>query len=135
MTTDEQLPHLTFLLLCDKVEFDAQRRLNVLGIVSQILYTDLPAVMPTFQLDFTAVVCVHAEGLGKNYRINYSILGSDGVTHELAQSNFETETPIQTHDFRVTLFEPGTFWFRVHLDGQLLGKYPVTISYMPMSSS
>jgi hypothetical protein len=135
----DQLPHLTYLLLCDRIELDEQRRLNVFGIVSQILYTDLPAHMPPFQLDFTSVVCMHTKDRWRNYKISYSILGSDGATQELAQSTIgllnDEFTEIQTHDFRVTLFKPETFWFQVHLDGRLWGKYPVTVSYMPMGTS
>ena len=116
----DQLPHLTYLLLCDRVGFDEQRRLNVHGIVGQILYTDLPMNMPPFQLDFTSAVCMHAEERWRSYKINYSILGSDGVTHELAQSTIglvnDEFAEIQTHDFSVTLFEPGTLWFQVHLN-------------------
>jgi hypothetical protein len=95
--------------------------------------------MPPLHLTTKLVVGIYSEDRFRGYALNVTTQEPDGTEAPLFNSQIgllgDEYVPIKFQAYDLTFLNPGTYWFNAYLDGRLVGQYPLTIDYAPMSSS
>jgi hypothetical protein len=127
-------PVLRFFLLCESVVQHDDDHLDVIGLLSDHLFTGTSAIMPLCPLPITLVVGIYSEDHSATYafKVTSQAAGLPEKPIWKAQIGLVSDQylPIQIeHCNHVTFHKPGTFWFRLYLDNDLVARYPLNVNY------
>ena len=132
-------PYLRFFFFCDSVVQRDDRQIDVTGLLSDCLFTNVPIQMPPCELTFTMVVGIHSEDRFATYALKVTAQDKGKPEEPIWRSQIglinDQYKPIKIQSYDVTFRQPGTYWFNAYLDGELAGRYPLTVEYAPMSTS
>jgi hypothetical protein len=132
-------PYIRYLFLCDSIQQREDRQIDVSGLLSDCLFTDLTEKMQRAILSALLVVGIHTEDRFRSYslRVTAEEPGKGEATVLQSTIGFVdgTFTPIKCQRIDITVLRPGTFWFNAYLDDALAARYPLTVEYAQMSSS
>ncbi len=139
VSNSQKSPYLRFFFLCDKVVQHEDRRVDVSGIISDCLFTNIQLKMPPSELTVTMVVGIHSEDRFRTYALRVGVEELDRPEVSIWNSRIGLIDgqyhPIKTLTYDLTFMRPGIFWFNAYLDGDLVGRYPLSIEYAPISDS
>lgn len=132
-------PHVQYFFLCDAVQQHDDRRIDVSGLLSDWLFTDLTERMQPVKIDALLVIGIHTQDRFRSYNLRVTA-AERGKTEATALSSqiglVDGEfTPIKCQRIDITFSSPGIYWLNAYLDGDLVARYPLTVEYAQMSPS
>ncbi len=129
-------PHLRFFFLCETIAVrDDDRQIDVTGLLSSYLFTGVTVKMPPCKLTTTLVVGIYSEDHSATYALKVTAQSPGNPELRLWKSQMGlvngeyVSMARQPCDLEFSL--PGTYWFNAYLDGDLFGRYPLTVEYSP----
>ena len=132
-------PYLRFFFLCDSVMQRDDRQIDVTGLLSDCLFTNVPVRMPPCQLTITLVVGIHSEDRFATYALKVTTQEAGQPENTIWRTQMglvnDEQIPMKFQRYDVTFQQPGTYWFNAYLDGDLAGRYPLTVEYAPISNN
>ncbi|MET0625729.1 MAG: hypothetical protein ABW250_22530 [Pyrinomonadaceae bacterium] len=132
-------PYLQFVFLCDDIVQHEDREIDVIHLVTHLLFMNDPPRMPPSPFSAKVVVGIGGGDRFSSYPLLVTMVGTDGSESPLWDTAVgftgEEYSPIKVQQFDFTFLEPGTYWFNVYLEGRPAGRYPVTVEYMPAGTS
>jgi hypothetical protein len=139
METDKSLPHLCYILVCERATEREDGRLDLEGVLNRLLYMDMPIKMPPMRLPLRVIVSMYSEDSSAAYDIRYTLVTPDGTESELGTGKIGNLGG-QYHSIMESFMElavntVGTYWIKAYLGSRLWGQYPVVIAYLQMSNS
>jgi hypothetical protein len=127
------------MFLCDSIEQGDDRQIDVSGIISDLLFTDLTETMQPVELDALLVIGIHAEDRFRRYGLSVRVEEAGSQEQPLLHSSIGFVDgeflPIKCQRIDIKLERPSTFWFNAYLDDALAARYPLTVEYAQISPS
>ena len=131
--------HVRFMFLCDSIQKGDDRQIDVSGIISDLLFTDLTEKMQPVDLDALLVVGIQTEDRFRRYGLTVKVEEAGRPEEVLLYSPIGFVDgeflPIKCQRIDIRIHRPGTFWFNAYLDDALAARYPLTVEYAQMSPS
>jgi len=126
---------LLFFFLCESTMLrDDDRKLDVTGLLSSYVFSGTTDAMPPSTLTLSAVVGIHSNDRDDIHTLKITGHEQGKPEQELpwtAQTDLINGEPIsivrRPCDLRIS--QPGTYWFNAYLNGETVGRYPLTIRY------
>jgi hypothetical protein len=130
---------IRFMFLCDAIHQGDDRQLDVSGLVSDLLFTDLTEQMQPVDLDALLVVGIHTEDRFRQYGLTVRVEEAGRPEEPLLHSPIGLVggefLPMKCQRIDIKVHGPGTFWFNAYLDDVLAARYPLSVEYAQMSPS
>jgi len=132
-------PHIRYFFLCDSLQEHDDRSIDVSGLLSDWLFTDLTEKMQPVKIDALMVIGIQTEDRFRSYNLRITAAERGKVEETILSSTIGfvdgVFTPIKCQRVDIGFSSPGTFWLNAYLDGDLLARYPLTVEYAQMSPS
>lgn len=124
----QSLPTLNFLVFCKNVQRGSGSPLKLDGVFNR---AGLPNPTIPSRLEFIAVLSLRMEEFGKTYSLELRLQYPDGreVGSGVDVVGGDKGSRITQATYPMNLVFPcvGTYWFKVYLDGQIVGQSPIDV--------
>jgi hypothetical protein len=126
-------PELIYIALCRDVRENADGTRDLIGVFRGMVGSSSSGEMPPLTLNLKGVASFYLEDRNATYPIRLAMRTPDGREMEVQGGQVGRFGHLHTSSFTVicnfTLRHPGVYWFCCYWEGQLLGRYPLTIDY------
>jgi hypothetical protein len=130
----ESPPHIRFFFLCDGLIYRDDGQIDVTRLVTNHVFTGPSSQMPSCKLKVTFVVGIYSD----NHQITYPLRFTGQDVGKPEMPFFKSQiglvdnqyTSLMVRRCDLEFAQPGTYWFNLYLDCNLVGRYPLEITYV-----
>ena len=132
MSLNTQMPHLSFIIVCQKVE-DANGQLNFYGIADIITVNSSATNMPIAPVELFVVVAIFSQNKSQSYPSKLTMQLPSGNEMELATFVLGNDAGKyvgrEIMPFCFEFEQSGLYWLNIYIGGQLRGQSPLLVRY------